>query len=189
MLKIVAKLEDVNTSVATIKNMGLTLTSNLQPSCATMAQCQILKDQLMESVAKLKKQNQIFRDLPTLEELLDPVEEHKTGDLPHGFEDGEASIVAEVLQEQAVASEEIVEVGSKSEDKEKGPEISVSTTISFCQQLEMVNLYNDAESIPGSVMQFALVQGALEAKGTAKYKAGDIGQHVGIGCHILAGVT
>src|SRR4051812_2873968 len=95
MLKIVAKLEDVNTSVATIKNMGLTLTSNLQPSCATMAQCQILKDQLMESVAKLKKQNQIFRDLPTLEELLDPVEEHKTGDLPHGFEDGEASIVAE----------------------------------------------------------------------------------------------
>jgi hypothetical protein len=45
---------------------------------------------------------------PTLEDLVDPIEERKVSDSP--FEGGDAEIVAEVLHEMAVAQGEVIEL-------------------------------------------------------------------------------
>jgi hypothetical protein len=47
---------------------------------------------------------------PTLEDLVDPIEEREVGDSPYTFEGGDAEIVAEVLHEMAVAQGEVIEL-------------------------------------------------------------------------------
>ena len=58
---------------------------------------------LMNSVKELVKRKRIIGPPPTLEDLVDPIEECEIGDSPYKFEGGDMEIVAEVRHEMAVA--------------------------------------------------------------------------------------
>ena len=63
----------------------------------------------MDSIDDLVKRKQIIGPPPTLDDLVDPIEECEVGDSPYRSEGGDAEIVAEVLHEMAVARGEIIE--------------------------------------------------------------------------------
>jgi len=73
------------------------------PESATIPQIIKAEQELMESVKELVKHRWIIGSPPTLEDLVDPVEEWEIGDLPYRFEGGDAEIVAVVQHEMAVA--------------------------------------------------------------------------------------
>ena len=72
---------------------------------------------LMDSIDDLIKRRRIIGPPPTLEDLVDPVEEHEVGDSPYTFEGGDAEIVAEVLYEMAVTWGEVIELDDDNDDK------------------------------------------------------------------------
>jgi hypothetical protein len=91
----------------------------------------------MDSIDNLVKQRRITGPPPTLEDLVDPIEEHEVGDSPYTFEGGDAEIVAEVLHEMAVAQGEVIELdddddGEDDEDKD----LSHDEVINLCALLE-----------------------------------------------------
>ena len=105
----------------------------------------MLEDGLLDAVAELARRNRIFDRPPTLEEILDPVEEQVLRESPYTFEDGDAGIVAEVRREEAITKGEIIEVDSDSEDEEKVPDMSKADISNLCLQLEKVSLTSDME--------------------------------------------
>lgn len=64
--------------------------SNIAPQLADAEQ------HLINSVQELVKRKRIIGPPPTIEDLVNPVEEHNIGDLPYRFEGGDCEIVAEV---------------------------------------------------------------------------------------------
>ena len=80
-------------------------------------QVAILECNLMASIAELHIRHQIFGDLPSLEDLLDPAEEKEVGDSPYQFEGGDAEIVAQICHQMAVDQHNIVDVDSEDEHK------------------------------------------------------------------------
>jgi hypothetical protein len=77
----------------------------------------------MDSIDDLVKQRHIIGPPPTLEDLVDPIEEREVGDLLYTFEGGDAKIMAEVLHEMAVAQGKVIELdddddGEDDEDKD-----------------------------------------------------------------------
>ena len=86
---------------------------------------------LMNSIDDLVKRKRIIGPPPTLEDLVDPIEEREVGDSPYRFEGGDAEIVAEVLHEMAVARGEVIELDD--EDKDFLPR---SEVINLCALLE-----------------------------------------------------
>jgi hypothetical protein len=96
-----------------------------------------LEKDLMDSVAELHKRRRIIGKPPSLEDLLDPIEEKEVEDSPYRFEGGDAEIVAEVHHQMAVEHGEIIEVDSEDEDGgEEEEEVSIGEMIRHCQQLE-----------------------------------------------------
>ena len=73
---------------------------------------------IMQSVEELVKHRWIIGSPPTLEDLVDSVEEHKIGDLPYRFEGGDAEIVAEAQHETAVAREDVILLEDSEDDGE-----------------------------------------------------------------------
>ena len=65
---------------------------------------------LMDSIDDLVKRKRIIGPPPTLDDLVDPIEEREVGDSPYRFEGGNGEIVAEVLHEMAVARDEIIDL-------------------------------------------------------------------------------
>jgi len=66
----------------------------------------------------LKRHNQIFGKLPTIDELVNPLEENKDIDSPYKFNktnDTDAEIIMEVQHQMAVKAGEIIEVDSDSD--------------------------------------------------------------------------
>jgi hypothetical protein len=72
----------------------------------------------MDSVEELVKRKQIIGPPPTLEDLVNPIEEREVGDSPYRFEGGDAEIVAEVRHEMAVARGEIIELDDEDDDED-----------------------------------------------------------------------
>lgn len=97
---------------------------------------------LMESVDELMRWRQIIGKPPTLEDLVDPIEEHKPSDSPYRFEGGDDEIVAKVQHELAVARGKVIEIDdSDSEDKDdKEKPLSQSEVLKLCEGLEKVCL-------------------------------------------------
>jgi hypothetical protein len=130
--------------VLCIKNSS---TSRLedQPIHAHTTQCKALKIDLLKSVWELKRWNHIFGPVPSLEELLDPVEEEEIGESPYSFDE----IVKKVHHKQAVACGEIVEIGSDKEsddDEDKGQGLTIAEMIHMCKQLKSGCLESPAKS-------------------------------------------
>ncbi|KAG2355705.1 hypothetical protein BDR07DRAFT_1464425 [Suillus spraguei] len=67
------------------------------PACPKIpTQVTTLEIELMDLVGGLKSRNRIFGEPPTIEELLDPVEEREVGDHDYEFPGGDNEIVEEV---------------------------------------------------------------------------------------------
>jgi len=93
----------------------------------------------MESVEELVKWKRIIGCPPTVEDLINPIEEWEIGDLPYRFEGGDAEIVAEVQYEMAVACGEIIELDdSDLEDEDEDDSPSQREVIKLCEMLEKV---------------------------------------------------
>lgn len=58
---------------------------------------------LMKKVSELKKRNRLFGDLPTIEDLVDPLDERYDGDEEYIFPDGDEEILAEAVHNDEVA--------------------------------------------------------------------------------------
>ena len=117
-------------------------------ACATTTQCAALEADLAESVQNLKERKRIFGRVPTLDELLDPVEEQEVGEPMHAFE-GDEDIVAQVHREQAIEHGEIIEIPSdddEDEDEEPQTDIGMAEMIGMCKRLEGASLSSTAES-------------------------------------------
>jgi hypothetical protein len=71
---------------------------------------------LMDSIDDLVKRKWIIGPPPTLDNLVDPIEECEVGDSPYRFEGGDGEIVAEVLHEMAVAWGEIIELDDEDDE-------------------------------------------------------------------------
>jgi hypothetical protein len=119
-----------------------------QPESATIPQIVEAEKGLMKSVEKLVKHRQIIGSPPTLEDLVNPIEECEIGDLPYRFEGGDAEIVAVVQHEIAVAQGDVIELDN-SKDNSKDDLEDVPTraeVIKLCEVLEKVFLwYGDAD--------------------------------------------
>jgi len=97
----------------------------------------------MQAVQELKKRNRIFGEPPSLEELLDPIEERRDADSQDDFEGGEAEIVAEVKHQMAIERGEIVEAdndddddGDEKTDDDTDLPVSTAEIMRLCEQVE-----------------------------------------------------
>jgi hypothetical protein len=120
-------------------------------SKAALPELELLEDELMESVKKLKAQRRIFGIPPTIDQILSPPEEDEIGQQQYILQDDEA-IIQKVLKEEAVSRGEIVEGESdetESEGSDEGePEevLSVREILELSVRLEKVSIRTDAKS-------------------------------------------
>ncbi|KAG2366196.1 hypothetical protein BDR07DRAFT_1458750 [Suillus spraguei] len=111
------------------------------PACPKIpTQVTTLEIELMDSVGGLKSRDRIFGEPPTIEELLDPVEEREVGDHDYEFPGGDNKIVEEVRRQMAIEKGDIMEVDSDSEDGDEDGNATLEYTFTqvftLCQQLE-----------------------------------------------------
>jgi hypothetical protein len=101
---------------------------------------------LMDSIDDLVKRRRIIGPPPTLEDLVDLIEEHKVGDSPYRFERGDAEIVAEVLHEMAVIRGEVIKLDDEDDedDLEDKDFLPCDEVINLCALLEKASIrYGD----------------------------------------------
>ncbi|KAF8227063.1 hypothetical protein L208DRAFT_1405994 [Tricholoma matsutake] len=131
-----------------LPHLTIKLPCKSPPESATIPQIIEAEQELMESVKELVKHRQIIGSPPTLEDLVDPVEECEIGDSPYRFEGGGAKIVAVVQHEMAVARGDVIELEDSEDDAEDDVE-DVPTrgeVIKLCEVLEKACLsYGDAD--------------------------------------------
>ena len=93
----------------------------------------------MSSVEELVKCKKIIGCPPTIEDLVNPIEECKVGDSPYRFEGGDAKIMAKVWYEMAVARGEVIELDDL-DSEDEGDDIdahpSRQEVIKLCEELE-----------------------------------------------------
>lgn len=125
---------------AAISRLGLKFWIPARPTnpVATKSQQPLsVKEDLMGKVKLLKSHNHIFGDVPTVEELLDPVEEREQEE---AVMDGSVKgIIKQVQKELAEVNREVIEVdesdGDDEHEADKSPVQSCHNLISHCQQL------------------------------------------------------
>ena len=101
----------------------------------------------MESVKELVKRRRIIGSPPTLEDLVNPVEECEIGDSLYRFEGGDAEIVAVVQHEMAVARGDVIELEDSEDDSEDDEDVPTrGEVVKLCEVLEKACLsYGDAD--------------------------------------------
>ena len=126
--------------------MTIKLPHKSPPKSAAIPQITEAEQELMESVEDLVKCRQIIEAPPTLEDLIDPVEECKIGDSLYRFEDGDAEIVAVVQHEMAVARGDVIELKDSEDDAEDVDVPTQGEVIKLCEVLEKACLsYGDVD--------------------------------------------
>jgi len=110
-------------------------------------QLNTLEKDLLASVSELKKRKRIIGTAPTLEDLLNPIEENETGESNFHFPGGDADIVAQVVEEMGTGKgKSTMEVDSESDDETpKHAEITHQDVVQLCQQLERVCIQRAGE--------------------------------------------
>jgi len=102
-----------------------------------------VEKELMDSVEELKRRNQIFGELPTVDDLVDSIHEKKTaGDSLYDRTNPDQDIVAQVQHEIAVQKGEVIEIEEEDSDDDDDDfrNVSRSDTIKLCDQLEKLSL-------------------------------------------------
>jgi len=128
----------------TIPPRASKLTITIPPQPREIApQIASIEDELMASVAELKRRNRIVGEPIDLENLVNPREEREIGENEYGFEGGDDEIVAVVRHEIAVENGDVIEVESKDEGEvEEG---NGDEAMKICQKLEAFCIKSGAE--------------------------------------------
>lgn len=113
----------------------------LQPSIATTAQLREAETTLLESVNELHRRKRIFGTAPTLEDLLNPIEEQQVGENLYHFDGAndievESQIVSAVKGESTNEGEESTEEDGDEDEEEDRP--SCTEIMKLCAQLEKI---------------------------------------------------
>ena len=101
------------------------------------------ESRLANSVRDLQKRNRIFGELPSIDDLLDPIEERQIEDLPHAFPGGDDNIVKEVQYENKVRCGEIIEVDdddNNNDNEDPDPNFTRRDTIELVARLERLTI-------------------------------------------------
>jgi hypothetical protein len=109
----------------------------------TIPQLAAAEGDVSRAVDELKARRRIIGAAPTLEELLNPIEEHEIGNSPYSFEGGDEEIMATVQDKIRIASGETMEADSDSGEEEGdagGDKIRLNEAIEWCEKLEQVCL-------------------------------------------------
>ena len=142
---------DVTAALKAVQELALTshlpclmIRIPARPNNAPTPQLQSVEVDLMSAVQELKKRNQIFGEPPSLEELINPIEETQNSDSPKNFE-GDAEIVVEVKHQMAVEQGEIINVDKDEDEEDEGDleddkDLPVSTAeiLRMCEQVEQL---------------------------------------------------
>jgi hypothetical protein len=92
-------------------------------------------------VQRLKDRNRLFGEIPTIDDIIDPVDEQEdVEESPYAFPDGETGIIKQVIHEEKVKRGEIIEIedDEDDEDDEPLPDASRHETITLIAQLELL---------------------------------------------------
>ena len=103
----------------------------------------------MDSIDDLVKRKWIIGPPPTLDDLVDPIEECEIGDSLYRFEGGDAKIVAEFLHEMAVTQSEIIELDDEDDDEDDEDKdfLACHKVINLCTLLKKACIrYGDLDS-------------------------------------------
>jgi hypothetical protein len=119
-----------------------------QPICSDPGLAQAESD-LMATVTELRKQRRILSE-PTLEELVNPVEENGHENSPYQFEGGDDDIVKQVIQEMAT---EVIEIESDSEEEEdEEDQLTKAEIIALCAKLEKASIQHSGEDFSPNLL-------------------------------------
>lgn len=142
----VKALTDVTALAAAALQTNNSPTHIHQPSIAVIPQLQAAEATLLESVSELKQRNRIFGTAPTLEELLNPVEEQDIGEPMHliqgeNDEEIDCQIVKAVRKgAETHGSASDSDSDSDEDDKRVETEKSLVDSMKLCEELEKVCL-------------------------------------------------
>ena len=129
------------------------------------AQLETLEQDLMDSVKILKDKNCIFGTLPSINELLDPLEERENLDTEVELLENDAAIIAEVRRQEAVRNGDVIEVDSDNEDgcgDDKMVVMATSELIVLAKKLEAGYVSRvDVDSSPDFLHHLRAFRGEL----------------------------
>lgn len=113
---------------------------------------------LMSAVNELFNRRRIRGECPTLDDLLNSVEEREVGDSPYKFPGGDKDIVARVREE--LAANECRMDNEDAEDSDEETELNLPSAkegISLCEQLEKLCIaHSDAHGVSALLLQTQL---------------------------------
>ncbi|KAH8105697.1 hypothetical protein DFH11DRAFT_1731517 [Phellopilus nigrolimitatus] len=129
----------------------------LIPDKATIPQLESFEKSLMEAVDDLKKLNHIRGTAPTLEELVNPIEEMEIGESPYHFPGGDIEIIAEARrlvaeQNGDVTATEVLD--DDPEDDNADEVVSAREGIELCEKLEKLCIaHSEADGVAALELQ------------------------------------
>lgn len=107
---------------------------------------------LMQAVDTLKTRKRIIGTAPTLEDLLNPIQEHEIGESPYCFDGGDEDIIAMAL----APAPEIVEVEDDSSGESEDEDLSLSykEALDVCEKFgKLCVTHSDAHGINPLLLQ------------------------------------
>lgn len=128
------------------------LSVELRPS---LPQLKELECDLMQSVSELHTRKHIHGAMPTLKDLLNPLQEDEVGDSPYLFPGGDDDIIAEAVHMTTGCGEEEIESDEDGGDRaELESAISAKEGMLLCERMERLALeHSDADGVSWSVFQ------------------------------------
>lgn len=169
--------EDTDSALAAIKRLQDQVKPKPTAGVATRAdlpQLDRLEAGLMEAVADLKARKRITGTPPTLEELVNPVEENEIGESEYSFPGGDDEIIAAAL-EATKQSDDVAENQDESDDEDPSPADCVSPRegLDLCEKMEKLVLsHADADGVDllGFQRQLRKMRGHLRQLENSSYK-------------------
>ena len=149
-LAIIDKLRNAGSTSPPSCTPASTPTSNPIPtdSRPNLTQLSTLETGLIKSVAELQARKRINGTAPTLEELVNPIEENEIGDSPYRFPGGDDEILDQVLIGESGNGHAVDAGDSEDEDDLEDDLVSCREAIQLCERLEKVCVtHSDAEGV------------------------------------------
>ena len=153
--KAISAIETLEKQARTETTTAPTIPSPTPPRLA-LNQLTMLENDLMECVTKLGDRKRIRGTCPTLEDLLNPVEEREIGESDFLFPGGDGEIIAKVIRELQpggdVEAEEIEGEESDGEQEDAAP--SLGEGMELCERLEkLCVIHSEARGVSTLLLQ------------------------------------
>ena len=135
--KAVSAIEDLEKQACTMTPTAPTIPSPNTAPHVELNQLTLLENGLMECVTKLGDHKRIHGTHPTLEDLLNPVEEREISESEFRFPGGDAKIIAKVIREfQPRGDVEAENEGEESDREQEDTALSLGEGMELCERLE-----------------------------------------------------